>query len=120
MRAIDGGWTNNSAGNPVGGGDKVKANNTFDLHVQYEFQGDNFARGWQVYVDAQNIFDKNPPFYNGNTAGILGGAWAITASCRTRSAGLFPWACASGCNPLPGSAARAVGSGAWLLRSPTA
>lgn len=65
----------NSIGNPIGGGDKVKANDTFDLHLQYEFQGESFARGWQIYVDAQNIFDKNPPFYNGNTNGILGGAW---------------------------------------------
>jgi iron complex outermembrane receptor protein len=62
-------------GNPIGGGDVVKAGNTYDLHVQYEFRGANFLRGWQVYVDVQNLFDKNPPFYNGNTAGILGGAW---------------------------------------------
>lgn len=65
----------NAVGNPVGGGDTVKAHNTFDLHAQYEFGGESFARGWQVYVDAQNIFDRDPPFYNGNTAGILGGAW---------------------------------------------
>ena len=64
-----------AVGNPIGGGDKVKAGNTFDLHVQYEFRGQNFLRGWQVYVDAQNLFDKDPPFYNGNTNGILGGAW---------------------------------------------
>ncbi|WP_375194206.1 TonB-dependent receptor domain-containing protein [Sphingobium sp.] len=65
----------NSVGNPIGGGDRVKANDIFDLHLQYEFQGESFARGWQVYVDAQNIFDRKPPFYNGNTNGILGGAW---------------------------------------------
>jgi len=67
--------TVDSVGNPTGGGDKVKAGNTFDLHLQYEFQGENFLRGWQVYVDTQNLFDKKPPFYNGNTSGILGGAW---------------------------------------------
>jgi iron complex outermembrane recepter protein len=64
-----------AVGNPVGGGDKVKAANIFDLHVQYEFKGEGFLRGWQIYVDSQNIFDKDPPFYNGNTNGILGGAW---------------------------------------------
>jgi len=32
-------------------------------------------RGWQLFVDMQNMFDKDPPFYNGNTNGILGGAW---------------------------------------------
>ncbi|WP_363181967.1 TonB-dependent receptor domain-containing protein [Sphingomonas quercus] len=69
--------TVDSVGNPVGGGDKVKSNDTFDLHLQYEFQGDSFMRGWQIYVDAQNVFDKDPPFYNGNTSGILGGAWGF-------------------------------------------
>jgi len=64
-----------AVGNPIGGGDVVKAGNTYDLHVQYEFKGGNFLRGWQVYVDVQNLFDKNPPFYNGNTGGIIGGAW---------------------------------------------
>ena len=64
-----------AVGNPVGGGDVVKAGNTFDLHLQFEFKGDNFLRGWQIYADVQNVFDKNPPFYNGNTAGIIGGAF---------------------------------------------
>jgi len=63
-----------AVGNPVSGGDKVKDNNTFDLHAQYEFGGDSFLRGWQLYVDVQNVFDTDPPFYNGNTGGILGGA----------------------------------------------
>ncbi|WP_420142669.1 TonB-dependent receptor domain-containing protein [Sphingomonas sp.] len=67
--------TVDSAGNPTGGGDRVKANNTFDLHLQYEFRDESVLNGWQVYVDVQNLFDKDPPFYNGNTAGILGGAW---------------------------------------------
>ncbi len=66
--------TVDSSGNPTGGGDVVKASNTFDLHVQYELQN-GFMRGWQIYADAQNLFNANPPFYNGNTSGILGGAW---------------------------------------------
>lgn len=67
--------TVDSVGNPTGGGDKVKAANTFDIHLQYELGGESFARGWQIYLDVQNLFDAEPPFYNGNTAGILGGAW---------------------------------------------
>ncbi|PZU08768.1 TonB-dependent receptor [Sphingomonas sp.] len=67
--------TVDSVGNPTGGGDKVKANNLFDMHLQYTFKTGNFLNGWQLYVDMQNIFDRNPPFYNGNTGGILGGAW---------------------------------------------
>ncbi len=35
--------------------------------------------GWQVYVDGQNIFDKDPPFHNGNTSGIIGGAFGYNA-----------------------------------------
>jgi iron complex outermembrane receptor protein len=71
--------TTDASGNPAGGGDRVKSIDTFDLHVQYELGGESFARGWQVFVDAQNIFDTDPPFFNGNTAGILGGAWGYNA-----------------------------------------
>ena len=67
--------TVDAIGNPTGGGDVVKAADIFDLHLQYEFRGESFLRGWQVYVDAQNLFDTKPRFYNGNTSGILGGAW---------------------------------------------
>ncbi|WP_419816158.1 TonB-dependent receptor domain-containing protein [Glacieibacterium sp.] len=66
--------TTDSVGNPVGGGDRVRAGNTIDLHAQYEFGGSSFASGWQIFVDAQNLLDTNPPFYSGNTGGILGGA----------------------------------------------
>jgi iron complex outermembrane receptor protein len=67
--------TVDAQGNPTGGGDIVKASDTFDLHLQYELQSNNFMHGWQIYADAQNLFNANPPFYNGNTSGILGGAW---------------------------------------------
>lgn len=70
--------TTDAAGNPTGGGDKVKGNDTFDLHLQYSFRG-GFMDGWQVYLDGQNIFDKDPPFYNGNTSGIIGGAFGYNA-----------------------------------------
>ena len=55
----------NSYGLPIGGGDNVAANDTFDLHAQYEFQGKTrWLSGTQVYVDVQNLLDKAPPFYN--------------------------------------------------------
>jgi iron complex outermembrane receptor protein len=62
-------------GNPTGGGDKIKADNNFDLHLQYTVRSEGMFNGWQAYVDVKNLFDKDPPFYNGNTAGIIGGAW---------------------------------------------
>lgn len=62
-------------GDPVGGGDRVDANNTFDLHLQYTFETANFLNDWQVFLDVQNLFDTEPPFYNGNTGGFMGGAW---------------------------------------------
>jgi iron complex outermembrane receptor protein len=67
--------TTNSVGNPTGGGDKVKADNSFDLHLQYTIKSEGSFNGWQAYVDVKNLFDSEPPYYNGNTAGIIGGAW---------------------------------------------
>ncbi len=53
------------AGLPIGGGDSVAANDTFDVHLQYDLpQRNGWASGTQVYVDVQNIADKIPPFYN--------------------------------------------------------
>lgn len=56
--------TKNAAGVPTGGGDKVKANNTFDGHLAYNFTGEGYTKDLQVYLDVQNIFDRDPPFYN--------------------------------------------------------
>ena len=56
--------TRSAAGVPTGGGDLVKANNTFDAHVAYNVPGDGVMKDVQVYVDVNNIFDKAPPFYN--------------------------------------------------------
>ncbi len=57
-----------AAGVPTGGGDKVDANNTFDLHVAYDMDGEGITKGVQLYLDVNNVTDKEPPFYN-NTAG---------------------------------------------------
>jgi iron complex outermembrane receptor protein len=53
-------------GVPTGGGDKVKAGNFFDLHVGYEFEGEGLTDGLELFVDVNNLFDKDPPFYNSN------------------------------------------------------
>jgi iron complex outermembrane receptor protein len=65
----------NALGVPVGGGDKVSANTTVDLHVEYSFGETGILGNSSVYVDAKNLLNTDPPFYSGNTAGIgLGGA----------------------------------------------
>lgn len=45
-------------GNPAGGGDKVKANTLYDLNLTYNF------KTTQVFANVDNVFDKDPPFYN--------------------------------------------------------
>jgi iron complex outermembrane receptor protein len=49
--------------NPIGGGDPVKANVTFDLNLAYEFN-DGILGNDQVSLNIRNLFDKTPPFYN--------------------------------------------------------
>lgn len=54
-------------GVPTGGGDKVKAGDFVDLHVAYDFEGDDgLTSGLQLFADVNNLFDKDPPFYNSN------------------------------------------------------
>ena len=50
-------------GNPNGGGDKVDAYATFDMHLAYDFD-QGWLSGYQVYVTMSNIADRHPPFYN--------------------------------------------------------
>jgi iron complex outermembrane receptor protein len=55
----------NALGAPIGGGDTVAANDTFDVHLAYNFTSPNsWVKGTQLYVDVQNLADKAPPFYN--------------------------------------------------------
>jgi iron complex outermembrane receptor protein len=58
--------TQNAQGNPNGGGDPVKANLTFDLHVGYEFKTDWLGND-RIGLTVINIADTNPPFYLGAT-----------------------------------------------------
>src|SRR5262249_23492573 len=52
----------------LGGGDIVKSNTTFDLHLNYTLgSGDwlgSTLGGSDVYIDVQNVFDKPPVFFN--------------------------------------------------------
>jgi iron complex outermembrane receptor protein len=52
-------------GLPSSGGDKVRGNATFDLNLTYTLPGSGTLGGSQVFVDATNIFDREPAFYNG-------------------------------------------------------
>jgi iron complex outermembrane recepter protein len=63
---------------PIGGGDKVDADLTVDLNVAYEFPS-TFGYGdrAQVYLNVVNVFDEEPPFYNGNTQGVGVGSWGF-------------------------------------------
>jgi iron complex outermembrane receptor protein len=64
----------NASGVPVGGGDKVSANTTVDLHAEYAFGQTGSFGDAAIYLNVKNILDSDPPFYSGNTAGIgLGG-----------------------------------------------
>jgi iron complex outermembrane receptor protein len=56
--------TRNAGGLPTGGGDKVKAYTTIDLHIAYDVKSDGFLNGLQLFADGTNILDKDPPFYN--------------------------------------------------------
>ena len=66
--------TIDAVGNPIGGGDKVKAGNTSTCTSNMSSVGRTSCAAGRSIVDVQNMFDKNPPFYNGNTNGIMGGA----------------------------------------------
>ena len=54
----------NASGVPVGGGDKVSAFTTVDLHAAYTFEKLAGMHKANFYVDVTNLFDKNPPFVN--------------------------------------------------------
>lgn len=67
--------TRDANGNPSGGGDTVEAANTFDLHLAQKLSfGDTFENV-TLSLDIRNIADEDPPFFNGNQGGFMGGAW---------------------------------------------
>lgn len=50
-------------GVPTGGGAEVASNTTVDLNVSYRFETSSLGKT-QVFLDATNLFDVSPPFYN--------------------------------------------------------
>jgi len=67
--------TRDANGNPDGGGDTVDATNTFDLNLAYRFDLGGTIEELSVSLNVRNITDEDPPFFNGNQGGFMGGAW---------------------------------------------
>jgi iron complex outermembrane receptor protein len=67
--------TRDANGNPNGGGDKVDATNTFDLHLSYNLELGGVIEDMSLSLDVRNIADEEPSFFNGNLGGFMGGAW---------------------------------------------
>jgi len=55
-----------ASGNPIGGGDWVHSNSTFDLNISYKFSDGRLA-GDQIYLHGTNVFNTPAPFVNGPT-----------------------------------------------------
>ncbi|MSO72384.1 MAG: TonB-dependent receptor [Rhodospirillaceae bacterium] len=59
--------TQTPAGNPLAGGDRVKPFVTWDFNLAYNIDAGGILGGLQdtqIFVDANNILDRPPPFYN--------------------------------------------------------
>ena len=54
--------TRDALGNPTGGGDKVRGTKTVDVHLAYTIPG-LFDKA-QLFLDATNLFDRDPSFFN--------------------------------------------------------
>ena len=67
--------TRDANGNPNGGGDKVDATNTFDLNMAYRFDKVGTIEDLSLSLNIRNVTDEDPPFFNGNQGGFMGGAW---------------------------------------------
>ena len=67
--------TRDANGNPNGGGDTVDATNTFDLNFAYRFETIGTIEDVAVSLNIRNLTDEDPPFFNGNQGGFMGGAW---------------------------------------------
>jgi iron complex outermembrane receptor protein len=67
--------TRDANGNPSGGGDTVEGANTFDLHLSQTVSFGGTFDNLTLSLDIRNIADEDPPFFNGNLGGFMGGAW---------------------------------------------
>jgi iron complex outermembrane receptor protein len=48
---------------PIGGGEPIESYTTLDLHASYDFASMR-AKGLTISLDATNLFDNRPPFFN--------------------------------------------------------
>jgi iron complex outermembrane receptor protein len=48
---------------PIGGGEPIESYTTLDLHASYDFASTR-AQGVTISLDATNLFDNRPPFFN--------------------------------------------------------
>jgi iron complex outermembrane receptor protein len=54
-----------TGGVPTSGGDRVKSQNTFDIHFDLRFPDEGLLPDESsLFVDVTNLFDKKPSFYN--------------------------------------------------------
>jgi iron complex outermembrane receptor protein len=67
--------TRDANGNPNGGGDTVDATNTFDLNFAYKLELGGVMEDMSLSLNIRNVTDEDPPFFNGNQGGFMGGAW---------------------------------------------
>ncbi|MEY4501351.1 MAG: hypothetical protein RIS52_1241 [Pseudomonadota bacterium] len=67
-------------GVPVAGGDIVKSFSTIDVNLSYTLKNVGMLGEAQIFVDATNVFDKNPPLYNQFVTNGAAGYDAINAS----------------------------------------
>jgi iron complex outermembrane receptor protein len=49
---------------PVGGGQPVDSFSTVDLQLGYKFTSEGWLSGTRLTLEAINVFDKDPPFFN--------------------------------------------------------
>lgn len=75
--------TLNAQGYPTGGGDKVDAIATVDVHIAYDIPSIwvfSYTKGTQVYADVNNIGNKMPSFYNDFASGGASGYDTFTGN----------------------------------------
>ena len=59
-------YTNLNGQQPFPLGQDVDAFTTIDTHIAYDFDGGGWMDGTQVFLDANNLLDEEPPFVNVN------------------------------------------------------
>jgi hypothetical protein len=61
----------------------VKSFNTVNLFAQYDVEGENLLKGLTFTVNVDNLFDNDPPFYNGSGFATLPGYASATGTLNT-------------------------------------